>query len=54
MRGGREEVIIPPGAAAGALYSAPSLLFGFGFVFSFSRWRLREAAALSGGHVAPS
>jgi hypothetical protein len=54
MRGGREEVIIPPGAAAGALYSAPSLLFGFGFVFSFSRRRLREAAALSGGHVAPS
>ena len=43
MRGGREEVIIPPGAAAGALYSAPSLLFGFGFVFNFSRRRLREA-----------
>jgi hypothetical protein len=27
----REEVIIPPGAAAGALYSAPSLLIWFWF-----------------------
>lgn len=34
MRGGRE-VIIPPAAAAGALYSAPSLLIWLWFGFSF-------------------